>query len=219
MANLNQSSSSIQVPKLSKYMISFGYFLMGIIVTVTMFLSNNNNFSIVSYTLLSEIIFGVIISSLHIGFSIFAFPGNSSTLDKINRSLIGLSIGNFIFYFLLILYGAPFLKSIHTTFFFGFLLSSMCCLPPSILLGLNPQNWKDLFFTPNHNNIIDTCTTILVVFSILGAWIGAFPIPLDWDRPWQQWPISCVFGSIVGHIFGLFICSVYSLVHKEKKSM
>lgn len=21
--------------------------------------------------------------------------------------------------------------------------------------------------------------------SVLGAWLGAFPIPLDWDRPWQ----------------------------------
>ncbi len=21
--------------------------------------------------------------------------------------------------------------------------------------------------------------------SVIGAWLGAFPIPLDWDRPWQ----------------------------------
>lgn len=24
-----------------------------------------------------------------------------------------------------------------------------------------------------------------VMMSILGAWAGAFVIPLDWDRPWQ----------------------------------
>lgn len=23
------------------------------------------------------------------------------------------------------------------------------------------------------------------ICSIIGAWLGAFPIPLDWDRPWQ----------------------------------
>lgn len=26
---------------------------------------------------------------------------------------------------------------------------------------------------------------ISAVTSIVGAWIGAFPIPLDWDRDWQ----------------------------------
>lgn len=24
-----------------------------------------------------------------------------------------------------------------------------------------------------------------IIFTLLGAWLGAFPIPLDWDRPWQ----------------------------------
>lgn len=26
---------------------------------------------------------------------------------------------------------------------------------------------------------------ISAVSSIVGAWVGAFPIPLDWDRDWQ----------------------------------
>ena len=25
----------------------------------------------------------------------------------------------------------------------------------------------------------------------LGAWCGAMVIPLDWDRPWQKWPVPC----------------------------
>lgn len=28
------------------------------------------------------------------------------------------------------------------------------------------------------------------------------PIPLDWDRPWQVWPISCVVGAAVGYAAG-----------------
>ena len=24
-----------------------------------------------------------------------------------------------------------------------------------------------------------------IICTLLGAWLGAFPIPLDWDRPWQ----------------------------------
>ncbi|GMH37455.1 hypothetical protein BSKO_05328 [Bryopsis sp. KO-2023] len=43
---------------------------------------------------------------------------------------------------------------------------------------------------------------IPIGFTVLGAWIGAFPIPLDWDRPWQAWPVSCCLGAIGGHFAG-----------------
>ena len=26
---------------------------------------------------------------------------------------------------------------------------------------------------------------LTTVCATVGAWLGAFPIPLDWDRPWQ----------------------------------
>ena len=32
----------------------------------------------------------------------------------------------------------------------------------------------------------------------LGAWCGAMVIPLDWDRPWQKWPVPCVAGAVAG---------------------
>ena len=41
--------------------------------------------------------------------------------------------------------------------------------------------------------------------ALIGAWLGVLPIPLDWDRPWQAWPIPCVVGAIVG-------CAVASLL-------
>lgn len=31
----------------------------------------------------------------------------------------------------------------------------------------------------------DTSLQITTGCSVVGAWLGAFPIPLDWDRPWQ----------------------------------
>lgn len=34
-------------------------------------------------------------------------------------------------------------------------------------------------------SIWESSLQITSVCSILGAWFGAFPIPLDWDRPWQ----------------------------------
>ncbi|GAB5589071.1 Glycosylphosphatidylinositol (GPI) anchor assembly protein [Umbelopsis nana] len=37
---------------------------------------------------------------------------------------------------------------------------------------------------------------------LIGAWLGAVVIPLDWERPWQQWPVSCVLGALLGQAVG-----------------
>ena len=39
-----------------------------------------------------------------------------------------------------------------------------------------------------------------IIFTLIGAWLGAFPIPLDWDRPWQVRQ-----GGDWGHIF--YMCT------------
>jgi hypothetical protein len=31
----------------------------------------------------------------------------------------------------------------------------------------------------------ETIVFIPTISTLAGAWLGAFPIPLDWDRPWQ----------------------------------
>ena len=40
------------------------------------------------------------------------------------------------------------------------------------------------------------------VGTALGAWLGAIPIPLDWDREWQKWPITIVAGMYAGAVVG-----------------
>ncbi|KAI5294710.1 Glycosylphosphatidylinositol (GPI) anchor assembly protein [Ascosphaera acerosa] len=34
---------------------------------------------------------------------------------------------------------------------------------------------------------------------LVGAWAGAVPIPLDWDRPWQAYPITILAGAYAGY--------------------
>lgn len=38
--------------------------------------------------------------------------------------------------------------------------------------------------------------------TIIGAWSGAVPIPLDWDRAWQAWPVTVVVGAYMGWAAG-----------------
>ena len=36
----------------------------------------------------------------------------------------------------------------------------------------------------------------------MGSWVGAVPIPLDWDREWQRWPVTVVCGMYVAAVVG-----------------
>lgn len=38
--------------------------------------------------------------------------------------------------------------------------------------------------------------------AFVGAWAGAVPIPLDWDREWQKWPVTIVTGAYLGYVLG-----------------
>lgn len=50
--------------------------------------------------------------------------------------------------------------------------------------------------------------------TIFGAWCGAYPLALDWDRPWQAWPLTPAIGAILGYILGSFAsASVTTTIH------
>ncbi|KAK4350169.1 hypothetical protein RND71_029482 [Anisodus tanguticus] len=39
--------------------------------------------------------------------------------------------------------------------------------------------------------------------AVIGAWFGAWPMPLDWESPWQEWPICVTYGAVAGYLVGL----------------
>lgn len=39
----------------------------------------------------------------------------------------------------------------------------------------------------------------------VGAWLGAVPIPLDWDREWQRWPVTVLSGGYGGYVVGKIV--------------
>lgn len=40
------------------------------------------------------------------------------------------------------------------------------------------------------------------VGALVGGWFGAIPIALDWDREWQKWPCTVLWGVIMGWAVG-----------------
>ncbi|OAL39185.1 hypothetical protein AYO20_01503 [Fonsecaea nubica] len=40
------------------------------------------------------------------------------------------------------------------------------------------------------------------VGSFVGGWVGAIPMALDWDREWQKWPCTVIWGVVMGWAVG-----------------
>ncbi|XP_043220564.1 glycosylphosphatidylinositol anchor biosynthesis protein 11-like [Amphibalanus amphitrite] len=52
--------------------------------------------------------------------------------------------------------------------------------------------------------------------ALLGAWLGAFVIPLDWDRDWQVWPVPCCAGAQLGSAAGRLLCGTRPSLRDDK---
>lgn len=48
---------------------------------------------------------------------------------------------------------------------------------------------------------------------LLGAWLGATTVPLDWDVWWQVWPICGVWGVWVGLVLSSLIAFALLFLH------
>jgi len=54
------------------------------------------------------------------------------------------------------------------------------------------------------------------MMAIFGAWLGSIVIPLDWDRPWQAWPVPCVLGAFLFYMIGTVVGLVVSIVMRQR---
>ncbi|KAL7422977.1 Glycosylphosphatidylinositol (GPI) anchor assembly protein [Cryptotrichosporon argae] len=53
-------------------------------------------------------------------------------------------------------------------------------------------------------NPLERALVYPIVGTLVGAWIGAAPLPLDWDRPWQSYPLTPLVGALAGFSTGQY---------------
>ncbi|XP_064623948.1 phosphatidylinositol-glycan biosynthesis class F protein-like [Lineus longissimus] len=133
----------------------------------------------------------------------------TTKLKHIVRAAVLLFISTLIFHCIAILFGAPLIVGVSETYHFSLMLTATTVFPACLTLGTNAEEWLKVFIHKKPGNILEKQLLITFWCSIIGAWLGAFPIPLDWDRPWQEWPISCVLGTLFGYVTGLLGSSFY----------
>jgi len=118
----------------------------------------------------------------------------------------------------IVLFGAALTVDVSETFHLAALAASLSIWPCIFHYGLQWDNWVASIFVFEGSPLtgIEGCLSLGGKGALIGLWLGAIPIPLDWDRPWQQWPITCVVGTLMGHALGL-ICHVLATVKALKK--
>ncbi|KAL4238781.1 hypothetical protein ACF0H5_003488 [Mactra antiquata] len=128
------------------------------------------------------------------------------------------SISVMFFHCVAILFGAPFAQKSAETFHFAMILSTTTVAPLIIHLWTDFDAWFRVIIFQSPDIGIESMLNISFITSILGAWLGALPVPLDWDRPWQVWPITCVIGTLLGHCVGMMISSIYTCTQFNKRN-
>ncbi|MCI4384458.1 hypothetical protein PGIGA_G00038970 [Pangasianodon gigas] len=140
----------------------------------------------------------------------------SYKLSRLSRSCVYFLLSCLFFHTVVVLYGAPLLESALETFSLAVLLSTLTTLRCLCMLGPNVQAWIRVFSRDGAMSVWDTSLQITTGCSVVGAWLGAFPIPLDWDRPWQVWPISCSLGATGGFLTGLLVAPIWIRWHRKQ---
>lgn len=124
--------------------------------------------------------------------------------------------GVFVFHFAAVVFGAPLFSNFYGTFLWAALMSALTFLPVGIVTDTNSPEW--IFQDTIASERAKWFVGLPALTTIIGAWAGAIVIPLDWNRPWQKWPVPCTYGALAGYFIGvLLLFALASLIPKHQR--
>ncbi|PPQ67836.1 hypothetical protein CVT24_003142 [Panaeolus cyanescens] len=126
------------------------------------------------------------------------------------ESLVLTLAASIAIHIILIAFGAPITSYILKTYLLALLLAIMTVYAPAYVIGvpLGSSNlsvvkrwtWLRLFVELSPRTPVERALVYPAVGTVVGCWLGIIPIALDWDRPWQAWPLTPAFAAIGGYI-------------------
>ena len=145
-----------------------------------------------------------------------------SNFQPLVQSLFLLIPATILFYTVIVLFGAPLTTHIPQTFLTALHVAFLSTYPLSSSITPSLENMRQLITLEYHADI-DVLKWAYWggIGTVIGAWLGAVPIPLDWDREWQvnncdasglteqKWPITIIVGAYIGHAIGLLLAIMW----------
>lgn len=125
-----------------------------------------------------------------------------------------------IFYFISVFFGAYLVEDFKATLIFSIQMSLLSLMPIFLLIEhKNPLVLLERILVSQELHCkFESYLLNMSYGAFVGAWSGALVIPLDWDRWWQQWPISCCLGSLAGSLIGIGI-NKFKISNKTKRHL
>ncbi|GAB4850567.1 hypothetical protein Ancab_029875 [Ancistrocladus abbreviatus] len=145
-------------------------------------------------------------------------PAQCSYLKAAGRGLLGLPAGALVIALGAIALGAPVgSQYLLRTFNWSLLMSSFTFAPAAAVFGSSWVDWQRLFANTRPVGSVDFMLCLPAHGAVIGSWFGAWPMPLDWERPWQEWPICVTIGGVAGYVLGMFASVGFILYFGRKQ--
>ncbi|PMD23900.1 PIG-F-domain-containing protein [Hyaloscypha hepaticicola] len=159
------------------------------------------------------------LATIQIAYAVICLPAVGSTLKPVKKAKPGskkipepsTARGLTVFYALVlsivsvpvlaaiqVLFGAPVTTHIPHTLLSSTHIALLAIFPLIYVHGSDGEKWREIASV--YSPIDEVFGASVGCF--LGAWLGAVPIPLDWDREWQKWPVTIVTGAYAGYMVG-----------------
>jgi hypothetical protein len=118
------------------------------------------------------------------------------------RGCASICVGIFLFYVAAVLFGAPMVELVPQTVMWATIQSIFSLGPIAAARAFDLNLWKRLYALNDARSAFEMSASWAGMCSIVGVWLGACLIPLDWDEPWQKWPITLIHGGSLGFVVG-----------------
>ncbi|GJJ75197.1 GPI ethanolamine phosphate transferase 2/3 subunit F [Entomortierella parvispora] len=141
---------------------------------------------------------------------------SSSLFGVLNTSISIGAVGSLICHVFAILFGAGIIHQAKETSQLACYLSLLTFYPASFILGTDLTSWLRVFIHNSPETYTEAALYCQGMMAIFGAWLGSIVIPLDWDRPWQAWPVPCVLGAFLFYMIGTVVGLIVSIVMRQR---
>ncbi|XP_052175345.1 PIGF/3-ketodihydrosphingosine reductase fusion protein [Diospyros lotus] len=140
-------------------------------------------------------------------------PEKCSYWKAVGRGVLGLPAGAVVNALGAIALGAPVgIKYLMRTLNWSMLMSLFTVVPAASVFGSSWTDWQRILAHTKPMSSIDYMICLPAHGAVIGAWFGAWPMPLDWERPWQEWPICVSYGAIAGYSIAMVASFVLLLL-------